>query len=176
MASPFQCQIGLRAQEVIASLAGRPGTDVITSAAVLGEAAAVLKLRPLSADRRRGAQLVGSLARAYVRGFRPSPEWELVGSEIELGSGRVDLLWRHRRARRLLIDELKAERGRDVGPDPEDLDQVERYHRDAILAFPRHEVTVRLIILGPPTRCHVFVRPDDFLAARTRRAGGFDHG
>lgn len=156
MPSPFQCQVGQRTQEVIGAivLGGRdrsPDPSVVQRAV-----AAALGRHPLHADRRRGAQLIASMASAYLARFVPEGCWILAGVDIPLGNGRADLLWLHESEARLLIDELKAERGRSAGPDPEDLEQVERYRLAARAEYPGSIITLRLLVLGPPTRCHLF--------------------
>lgn len=163
----FQQLVGLRTQSAIAALASR--ADPRPSRAAVGRVVAeLLAGAPLPHDRRRGYQLIASMTWAYFQSFMLPPEWRLVGTEVPLAGGRVDLWWESN-ARRVVIDELKAGRGRER-PDPDDEDQARRYVASGAAALGPRLVAVRLIVLGPPTRGFLF-RPGQTPLVATPIAG-----
>lgn len=96
--------VGRVIHDTIARLAVRTLTP--TTSEVLDVVAVALHgYRPVEARAHR--QKIAAHVSTYFRRLLPPDQWRFVGAEMQLGPGRVDLLWQDRDGA-LLIDELKT--------------------------------------------------------------------
>ena len=147
-------QIGVAVHAAIGTLAAVtrcPTTSQLQVAAnrALGDFAPI--------EARAHKQNVASLAGSYFWHLLPPAEFVFAGTELDLGAGRVDLLWRDSDDR-LLIDEIKAGSPRELSL-PRTTAQVTRYLDCATRLWPDQCIGVRLLCLADPHRS-VLVRPD----------------
>lgn len=75
--------------------------------------------------------------------------WEFLGSEVKLGTGRVDLIWRTPNGR-IVIDEVKVTASGAVVDDADTIGQVRRYNDAATSTWGDAFVGVRLLPLTAP--------------------------
>jgi hypothetical protein len=147
--------------ELIATIAARdPRDDVATLLAEISSLAPALACRQSGlGSRTRAATLVAMTSAAtYVRRFLPPPTCRLIGTEMPVEGGRVDLVW-GTGADGIIYDEVKLASGAGSHMvDGAALQQVLRYatagrarHGDAFLG-------VRLLLLGAP-RSSLFFDP-----------------
>jgi hypothetical protein len=147
-------QIGVAVHAAIGTLAAVtrcPTTSQLQVAAnrALGDFAPI--------EARAHKQNVASLAGSYFWHLLPPAEFVFAGAELDLGAGRVDLLWRDSDDG-LLIDEIKAGSPRELSL-PRTTAQVTRYLDCATRLWPDQCIGVRLLCLADPHRS-VLVRPD----------------
>ena len=147
-------QIGVAVHAAIGALAAVtrcPTTAQLQAAAnrALGDFA------PIEAHAHK--QNVAALAGSYFWHLLPPAQFVFAGTELDLGAGRVDLLWRDSDDR-LLIDEIKAGSPRELSL-ARTTAQVGRYLDCATRLWPDQCLGVRLLCLVDPHRS-VLVRPD----------------
>lgn len=94
---------------------------------------------------------------AYFSIFHPVG-WTFLGSEVDLGSGRVDLVW-ERPDGRVVVDEVKMAGAGDQVDDPSTVAQVRRYCTAATESFGERFAGVRLLPLAAPGRA-LWCTPD----------------
>lgn len=94
---------------------------------------------------------------AYFSIFRPAG-WTFLGSEVDLGTGRVDLVWETPEGR-VIIDEVKMAGSGDQVDDPATVAQVRRYCTAAAESFGERFAGVRLLPLAAPGRA-LWCTPD----------------
>ena len=144
--------VGTHVHRVIADLAPRlrdiPAPD-------LGDAAIEAAGR-LVGDRRIGNVAsargrVAGMASAYLQRLAPPPGTAFLGAEVPAPSGgvagRVDLAWSHPSVG-VFYDELKSWRQVLAAPDPDTLDQVNRYLDAGIAAHGDRFAGVRVVTLA----------------------------
>lgn len=85
----------------------------------------------------------------FLRFFRPN--WGFCGAEVELGSGRADLVWRTP-AGLWVIDEVKTGSLGEVVEDRRTLAQVSRYRQAGLGLWGERFAGVRLLPLTSPGR------------------------
>jgi len=92
---------------------------------------------------------IAGAAGVYVRYFLPPVSWTLVGSEVEIDDGRLDLVWATEGA--VLYDELKltAGHGLPTGEGPTRR-QAARYSVHGSATYGERFAGVRLVLLGAP--------------------------
>lgn len=139
---------------------------VIGSVALLGREAGATRLREVAwttagdllADpskklglRKRAAQLVvASTAAVYARIFLPPCDWTLLGTEVAIDGGRIDLVWRVDDGR-VVYDELKLGGSLDLPRGPGRTSrQVHAYADHGLAAHGAAFAGVRLCLLGAP--------------------------
>ncbi len=147
MGSKQDREIGRRVHALIAAMVpeGRPGSRQIWLAT-----AAMFKAKPMAHNgscRQRAATGLGVYFGDYYR-----PEWDFIGAEVDLGTGRVDLVWRTSTDDRIVIDEVKMAGSADVVDDQGTVAQVERYNAAAVGLFGDRFAGVRLLPLAAPGR------------------------
>jgi hypothetical protein len=98
------------------------------------------------AARQRAACAAGAYFSIFHR-----PDWEFVGAEVDLGTGRVDLVWRTGSGL-VVIDEVKMAGHADMVDDPATVAQVDRYLEAGRLQFGDRFAGVRLLPLAAPGR------------------------
>jgi hypothetical protein len=157
-------QIGVAVHAAIGALAAVtrcPTTTQLQAAAnrALGDFAPI--------EARAHKQNVASLAGSYFWHLLPPAEFVFAGSELDLGVGRVDLLWRDSDDR-LLVDEIKTGSPRELSL-ARTTAQVTRYLDCATQLWPDQCIGVRLLCLADPRRS-VLVRPDGSRAPLPRTA------
>jgi hypothetical protein len=157
-------QIGVAVHAAIGSLAAVtrcPTTTQLQAAAnrALGDFAPI--------EARAHKQNVASLVGSYFWHLLPPAEFLFAGTELDLGAGRVDLLWRDSDDR-LLIDEIKAGSPRELSL-ARTTAQVTRYLDCATRLWPDQCIGVRLLSLADPHRS-VLVRPNGSQAPLPRTA------
>jgi hypothetical protein len=108
-------------------------------------------------EARAHKQKVAGLVAVYFWHLLPPPTWLFAGSEVELGDGRVDLLWRDS-ADRLLLDEIKTGAPRTLALSTTE-QQVQRYLATARDIWGERFLGVRLLSLADWRRS-VLVTPD----------------
>lgn len=147
-------QVGVAVHAAIGALAAHTRSPTV---AELQRAAhrALGSFAPIEA--RAHKQNVASLAGSYYWHLLPPATWLFAGSELDVGAGRVDLLWRDD-ADRLLIDEIKAGSPRELGL-ARTRAQTGRYLDCATQLWPDQFIGIRLLSLADPHRS-VLVRPD----------------
>jgi hypothetical protein len=147
-------QIGVAVHATIGSLAAHTRSPTV---AELQKAAdrALGSFAPIEA--RAHKQNVASLAGSYYWHLLPPATWLFAGTELDVGAGRVDLLWRDSDDR-LLIDEIKAGSARELGL-ARTAAQITRYLDCATQRWPDQFIGIRLLSLADPHRS-VLVRPD----------------
>lgn len=130
--------------------------------------------RPQLGYRSRAARLsVASAAAVYAGYFLPPAGWHLIGSEIEIPGGRLDLGWRSEDDL-IIYDEIKlaASQGSKRGDGPTSR-QVARYAAYGVAEHGAQFAGVRLILLGTPRRS-MLVGPGDRLVRLTDTALWFE--
>ena len=88
---------------------------------------------------------------AYFSIFH-QPEWHFLGAEVDLGTGRVDLLWEVSPGGSVVIDEIKMAGFADHVDDPATVAQVRRYCEAGVTVFGERFLGVRLLPLAAPGR------------------------
>ncbi|MCB0909138.1 MAG: hypothetical protein KDB63_18685, partial [Nocardioidaceae bacterium] len=96
--------------------------------------------------RQRAACAVGAYFSVFHR-----PAWGFVGAEVDLGTGRVDLVWRTPSGA-VVIDEVKMAGHADMVDDPATVAQVARYVEAGQHHFGKEFAGVRLLPLAAPGR------------------------
>lgn len=94
---------------------------------------------------------------AYFSIFHPVA-WTFLGSEVDLGTGRVDLVWTTPTGD-VVIDEVKMAGAADQVDDPATVAQVRRYCAAGIDSFGERFAGVRLLPLAAPGRA-LWCTPD----------------
>lgn len=147
----FRLEVGVRVGLVIAGLAAgnRRNLGYHLGEVLLEATNAVFTERPMRRQAKAGRQRVAGLAAVYYRNFLPPAGWTLLGAELPLGSGRVDLAWELPDAR-VVVDELKAIGYSDRLLVAETRAQVERYLDAGCERWGERFAGVRLIALGAP--------------------------
>jgi hypothetical protein len=126
----------------IAALAARTRTP--TGPEVMAAVNAALPMfSPIEARAHR--QNVTGLVAGYFWNLLPPATWLFAGSEVQLGEGRVDLLWRDS-GDRLLLDEIKTGAPRSLSLSSTQ-QQVSRYLTAAHEIWGERFVGVRLLSL-----------------------------
>jgi hypothetical protein len=149
---PFHVVVGQRTHTAIASFL-RAGNLLPTLTVVSIGVARLLETEPLPCDRRRGQMLVASMTFTYLREFLPLPPWRLVGVEVDVDSGRFDLVFAND-VGEVFIDELKARRGWPGQLDAASFEQMARYEREGAAGYGERFLGVRLVVLGPPAHAY----------------------
>jgi hypothetical protein len=98
------------------------------------------------AARQRAACATGAYFSIFHR-----PAWKFVGAEVDLGTGRVDLVWRTGSGL-VVIDEVKMAGHADMVDDPATIAQVDRYLDAGRRQFGGSFAGVRLLPLAAPGR------------------------
>jgi hypothetical protein len=143
--------VGRLAHTAIAELAATARQP--TFADLIASANAALSMfAPIEARAHR--QNVVGLAGSYFWHLQPPADWRFAGRELQLGSGRVDLLWADP-AGRLLVDEIKAGCPRAVRLAATHA-QARRYAQIAHAVWGERFVGVRLLALRAPQDCLLF--------------------
>lgn len=146
--------VGALTHAVIATLADRDTcpspTDIMSAVS-----AALGGFAPIEARAHRQTIVAGAFA--YFRFLLPPAGWRFAGSEVALGSGRVDLLWRDA-AGRVLIDEIKTGSPRALEL-TRTRRQVSEYLDCAKHRWPDRLSGLRLLSTGDPARS-LFIHPD----------------
>ncbi len=109
----------------------------------------VFAASPMSVNhgaRQRAACAVGSYFARFHR-----EQWEFVGAEVDLGTGRVDLAWRTPESW-FVLDELKMGGLGDVVDDADTVRQVARYAAAGSERWGEQFAGVRLLPLTAPGR------------------------
>lgn len=108
-------------------------------------------------ESRAHAQLVAGAISSYFTNHLPSGNWMFAGHELQLGSGRIDLLWTTFNDRKML-DEIKTGASRKLLL-TRTRDQMERYREAAVAAWGPDFVGIRLISTTDPRKSRL-IRPD----------------
>jgi hypothetical protein len=146
--------VGRAIHDTIARLAVH--TLAPTTSEILDAVAAELRpYRPIEARAHR--QKIAAHVHTYFQRLLPSAQWRFVGAEIQLGPGRVDLLWQNRDGA-LLIDELKTGNARQLQT-RRTREQVAAYLDCAHSIWPDRLSGLRLLSTSEPTRS-LFISPD----------------
>lgn len=146
--------VGRAIHETIARLAVR--TLVPTTSEILDAVAMALHAyRPIEARAHR--QKIAAHVHTYFRRLLPPEQWRFVGAEMQLGAGRVDLLWQNRDGG-LLIDELKTGNARQLDT-RRTREQVAAYLDCALSIWPDVLSGLRLLSTSEPSRS-LFISPD----------------
>lgn len=150
-APTFAAEVGTRVGLVIAELASnsRRNLGYHLGEVVLEATNAVFVERPMHRQPKAGRQRVAGLAAVYYRLFLPPVEWTLLGAEMALGDGRVDLAWQLP-DQRVLVDELKAIGYGDRLLTSDTRAQVTRYLEAGTERWGEGFSGVRLIALAAP--------------------------
>jgi hypothetical protein len=106
----------------------------------------------------RSRILVTGRALQYISLYLPLPPIELIGSEVPVSPGRVDLAWRDP-LRGVFFDELKTGRQLTGGFDAATWTQLRRYIDAGLQEYADNFVGIRVLALGDPRSC-MFVDPD----------------
>lgn len=115
----------------------------------------VLAAHPVGHSRSRAANVeVGTLAACYVHRFLLDGQWQFKGAEVPLGSGRVDLLFRHALTGQWLVDEIKTNRTR--AQETELRPQIDRYVAAGQRKWGDAFRGVRLCALSQPRSSRLF--------------------
>ena len=147
-------QVGVAVHATIGALAAvsrTPTTEQLQAAADRALGA----FGPIEA--RAHKQNVAALSGCYFWHLLPPATWIFAGTELDVGVGRVDLVWRDS-GDRVLIDEIKTGSPRELGL-ARTAAQVRRYLDCATQLWPDRFIGVRLLSLADPHRS-VLVRPD----------------
>jgi hypothetical protein len=102
-------------------------------------------------------QNLTGLTDTYFRELAPGQQWRFHGSEVHLGNGRVDLLWKAADGR-LMVDELKTGHWTFFGT-REHHEQARRYLHDTRDLFGPHVVGLRLLCLTRPRNSLYLTNP-----------------
>lgn len=145
--------IGVTAHAAIATLAARTRTPSPLDYPQAVKAA--LQKYPAS-ERLAHRQNAAGLVAAYFWHLLPPPGWTFAGSELRLGAGRVDLLWRND-VGLILLDEIKAAPARNLIL-PTTVAQVDRYCQTGRGIWGERFIGVRLLSLRD-WRQSLFVTP-----------------
>lgn len=147
-----------------------PVTRVPSSAEIRATARDLTKGLPRIEARAHTQKVIAGVS-SYFWHLLPDPTWMFYGSEVHLGTGRVDLLWRDF-VGRVLIDEVKTGHPRTLLA----LDthrQVENYRRLGLTLWGPVFAGIRLLSTSVPSRS-VFIAPDGLripLQVSSLRAG-----
>ncbi|MGZ6771748.1 MAG: PD-(D/E)XK nuclease family protein, partial [Mycobacteriaceae bacterium] len=143
--------VGSLTHQVIAHLAARTlSPDVETIRRSVREAFPHLGEN----EGRAHKQNIAGRVRTYFTQLLPPTDFSYVGSELHLGQGRVDLLWRNGSGT-LLIDEVKTGLGflLDCTPNRQ---QAQRYLADGLAAHGPALAGVRLLSTDMPAKSLFF--------------------
>ncbi|MBN1093443.1 hypothetical protein JKP75_13245 [Blastococcus sp. TML/M2B] len=147
-------QVGVLVHATIGTLAARTRTPTAAELRIAADRAMHM-FAPIEARAHR--QNIASLTGSYFWHLLPPPGWLFAGTELDVGVGRIDLLWRDRDDR-VLIDEIKAGSPRGISLARTSA-QVTRYGDCATRLWPDQFIGIRLLSLTEPHRS-VFVRSD----------------
>lgn len=101
-------------------------------------------------------------AATYFRFFAPAGHWLLVGTELELGDSRADIVWRPQPGN-YLVDELKSTAPTSLTPRDATTDQLARQLAGGRTNFGDAFAGIRLLALSAPRRS-LFVSPTGALS------------
>jgi hypothetical protein len=145
--------VGVLAHQCIAELAGtadRPTPRAIT--AVVDRSLSVF--RPIEARAHR-QNLAGAIG-AYFWHLMLPTSWSFLGSEVHVGGGRVDLLWRHGSS--VLVDEVKTGSARQMRL-ARTSTQIDQYLSTGSEVWGEQFLGVRLLCLSDPGQS-LFIHPN----------------
>lgn len=108
-------------------------------------------------ESRAHAQLVAGAISSYFSNHLPPSNWMFAGHELQLGNGRIDLLWTTFGDLKLL-DEVKTGASRKLFLSKTG-DQLDRYREAAVAAWGPDFVGIRLISTIDPRKSRL-IRPD----------------
>lgn len=167
--------IGDRTHRVIGRMLTRgiPATRTERVMLTLTTTQEVLAEYPVEHPRSRAASVeVSTLAATYLHRFLLDPEWEFHDDEVQLGSGRADLAFRHSISGEWLVDEVKTTRSRhdEAALRP----QIDCYLRGGTERWGKRFVGVRLCALAQPRHSRLYVPTSkrSVALANTPLAGG----
>lgn len=144
--------VGALAHRCIAELAGavsRPTTRHITT--IVDQSLSAFSPIEARAHRQNLAGVVGG----YFWHFELPPGWTFWGSEVHVGVGRLDLLWR--RGRLVLIDEVKTGSARQMRL-ARTSTQLDQYVTTGSAVWGEQFIGVRLLCVVDP-RQSLFIHP-----------------
>ncbi|MGK5111671.1 PD-(D/E)XK nuclease family protein [Geodermatophilus sp. CPCC 205506] len=147
-------QVGVLVHATIGTLAARTRCPSPTDLRAAADRA-LGAFAPIEARAHR--QNVAALSGSYFWHLLPPATWIFAGTELDVGVGRVDLVWRDS-GDRVLIDEIKTGSPRELGL-ARTTAQVRRYLDCATQLWPDRFIGIRLLSLTEPHRS-VLVRPD----------------
>lgn len=116
---------------------------------VVVTAGRVFKLSPLPQNAGGRQAVIGAVGSYFSRFYRA--EWKFLGAEVNLGTGRVDLVW-ETPDDLVVIDELKLAAFADMVDDPKTVAQAERYVDAGVAWWGELFAGVRLLPLLSPAR------------------------
>lgn len=146
--------VGRAIHDTIARLAVH--TLAPTTSEILDAVAIALHgYRPIEARAHR--QKIAAHVHTYFRQLLPPAQWRFVGAEMQLGSGRIDLLWQDRDDA-VLIDELKTGNARQLQT-RRTREQVAAYLDCARSIWPDLLSGLRLLSTSEPARS-LFISSD----------------
>jgi hypothetical protein len=105
----------------------------------------------LMSHRRRVHITVATATGAYLRQWRPGALCVFDGSEVNLETGRIDLMWRHRTVG-VFFDEVKTVRAPRMDRESPEVRQAARYAFEGRDRFGSEFAGVRLIPILVPSR------------------------
>ncbi len=165
----YAMQIGDRTHRICALvLATGIETDRLErTGQIVGAARQVLSQHPIGRRARAALVECSSAAACYINRFAPGDDWEFLGSEVQLGDGRIDLGFRHRGTDQRLIDEIKVGMGRHL--DASLRPQVDRYVDAGVEKWGDAFAGVRMCALSAPRTSRLYVpgRKRSILLAET---------
>ena len=100
---------------------------------------------------------VGSGIRAYMWRFALDQPWRLIGREVQVGTGRVDILWWN--GTEYLIDEIKTGLITQMTLQGAASQQTDRYAADGLAAYGTAFLGVRCLPLLDPRSAELKVAP-----------------
>ena len=101
-------------------------------------------------------QNIAAQVRTYFTQLLPPTDYRFAGSEVHLGQGRIDLLWRHADDT-MLIDEIKTGYGFLLA-NTRTLTQAHRYLTEGLTVYGRALAGLRLVSTYEP-RASLFLSP-----------------
>ena len=171
----YSLNVGDRIHQVIAQVLaeGIAPTRDKRIAQTTSTTSAVLAAHPMKHGRARAAAMdVSTAASCYFHRFLLDPNWEFVASEMPLGGGRADLVFRSKLTAEWLVDEVKTTRGRT--DDAKLRPQIDRYLAGGVRRWNKLFVGVRCCALAQPRKSRLFVPTSQrsVLLTDTSLAGG----
>lgn len=112
-------------------------------------------------ERRAHKMRIAGCVFGYFRRLLPPEQWLFIGAEINLGNGRIDLLWTNS-SDQIMIDELKTGHSPFLGAGRAE-DQISRYVADGVSQWGKKFIGVRVLVpLNPQSS--IFAFPDATVA------------